>query len=183
MLMTILLMAIVLLAITGGIMVARNTYREISRKADAQTLLSTTISAVTEDISGAADFRTYTASGGSGANGGFSTLSFKTPNRGYRIVYRNAGYGGSGSGTKNGIYVVPMTGGSKPDTGKEVPLVTEKTETLDLYTEITLTNGDTEASKGDPVSVVKAEIQVFSHSMGNGEPVEKGVVYIRTAES
>lgn len=177
-LVTILIMTIVLSAITGGMMVARNAYRELSRKADAQTLLATSVSVITEDLSGASDFET--------APSDCVDYSFKTTARGYRIAYRNAGSGSTdGSGNtsgEKGIYVQPMLTGTDVNTSIETPLVTQKTSTLDLYTKIEIKDAAADGEK--PCSVVKVTVNVYSTllSTGDDDPVEKGVVYIRTAE-
>ena len=50
-LMTVVLIGLITMAMAGGIAAAKNVYQRISLRADAQTLLATTVSAVTEDLS------------------------------------------------------------------------------------------------------------------------------------
>lgn len=186
--MTVLIMTIVMAAITAGVITARNVYLRISRKADAQTLLATTVSALTADFSNATRFGRET--NGDGNDNG----TFFTTNRSYSIYYLNNGKG-SGS-TDKGIYVVPYING-KAESSKKTPLVTQKTQTLDLYAVITAekpTDGAEPAagtsqtkcfnheSHADGDGTVTFWVAVYSTMDGISNPVEKAYVCVHTAE-
>ena len=64
-LMTVVLIGLVTMAMAGGIVAARNVYQRISLRADAQTLLATTVSAVTEDLSSVSSCDALQSSGSS----------------------------------------------------------------------------------------------------------------------
>lgn len=60
MLVTVLLMSIVLAAVTAGVTTSLRLYREIRKKADAQTLLSTAVMAVSENLYYSRDYQNGT---------------------------------------------------------------------------------------------------------------------------
>lgn len=157
-LMTVVLIGLITMAMAGGIVAAKNVYQRISLRADAQTLLATTVSAVTEDLSSVSSCDALQSSGSSqqtviliqddGTPVG-SNAFFYAESRGYRMQYQNGSYGngasrdgtsGSGvSGTgasggntgteaQKGIQVVP-----KDNEGGSIPLLPDKVQTRGLY--------------------------------------------------
>lgn len=128
MLATVLIMSLVTLAIAGGITTAVRVYRQITLKADAQTLLATSIAALntdlaSADISGLAvqkdadgnpveNDHTYTPSGDS--------MKFYSVDRGYAVNIHN------GEGDQAGQIMVTDS----------IPLVSARTRTFDLHNQI-----------------------------------------------
>lgn len=156
-LMTVVLIGLITMAMAGGIVAAKNVYQRISLRADAQTLLATTVSAVTEDLSSVSSCDALQSSGSSqqtvtliqDGNLAESTAFFYAESRGYRMQYRNGSYGNgaSGNGTsgsgasgtgasggntgteaQKGIQVVP-----KDNEGGSIPLLPDKVQTRGLY--------------------------------------------------
>ena len=64
-LMTVVLIGLITMAMAGGIVAAKNVYQRISLRADAQTLLATTVSVVTEDLSSVSSCDALQSSGSS----------------------------------------------------------------------------------------------------------------------
>ena len=157
-LMTVVLIGLITMAMAGGIVAAKNVYQRISLRADAQTLLATTVSAVTEDLSSVSSCDALQSSGSSqqtvtliqdDGNPVESNAFFYAESRGYRMQYRNGSYGtgASGNGTSGsgasgtgasggntgteahkGIQVVP-----KDNEGGSIPLLPDKVQTRGLY--------------------------------------------------
>lgn len=157
-LMTVVLIGLITMAMAGGIVAAKNVYQRISLRADAQTLLATTVSAVTEDLSSVSSCDALQSSGSSqqtvtliqdDGNPVESNAFFYAESRGYRMQYRNGTYGNgaSGNGTsgsgasgtgasggntgteaQKGIQVVP-----KDNEGGAIPLLPDKVQTRGLY--------------------------------------------------
>ena len=151
-LMTVVLIGLITMAMAGGIVAAKNVYQRISLRADAQTLLATTVSAVTEDLSSVSSCDALQSSGNSQTEAALirdgnlaeSTAFFYVESRGYQMQYQNGSYGngtsGSGaSGTgasggntgteaQKGIQVVP-----KDNEGGSIPLLPDKVQTRGLY--------------------------------------------------
>ena len=146
-LMTVVLIGLITMAMAGGIVAAKNVYQRISLRADAQTLLATTVSAVTEDLSSVSSCDALQSSGSSqqtvtliqDGNLAESTAFFYAESRGYRMQYRNGTYGNGASGTgasggntgteaQKGIQVVP-----KDNEGGSIPLLPDKVQTRGLY--------------------------------------------------
>lgn len=106
-LMTVVLIGLITMAMAGGIVAAKNVYQRISLRADAQTLLATTVSAVTEDLSSVSSCDALQSSGSSQqevtliwkGNLAESTAFFYAESRGYRMQYRNGSYGNGASGS------------------------------------------------------------------------------------
>jgi len=117
-LITVALLSIVFLAISGGFVVFTRAYKSITRKANAQVMLSTAIMQVTDDFKNATVYYS-------------STNAFETSSRGYLIKYVQD--------TSKGIIVQPFNQSTgKPDsTLKEIPLLTSKTNTDNMYTDFT----------------------------------------------
>ncbi len=138
MLMTVLLISLVGMAITGGIVAARNVYQRISLRADAQTLLATTVSALTEDL---ASVTSCTDADGKDVvqgedksknvvvdlivNGETENIYVYAGSRGYQMQYKNGTYKND---TEKAILIVP-----KMQTGAEIPLLPKKVQTRGLY--------------------------------------------------
>ena len=144
-LMTVVLIGLITMAMAGGIVAAKNVYQRISLRADAQTLLATTVSAVTEDLSSVSSCDALQSSGSSqqtvtliqDGNLAESTAFFYAESRGYRMQYRNGTYGTYGTGAsggntgteaQKGIQVVP-----KDNEGGSIPLLPDKVQTRGLY--------------------------------------------------
>lgn len=151
-LMTVVLIGLITMAMAGGIVAAKNVYQRISLRADAQTLLATTVSAVTEDLSSVSSCDALQSSGSSqqavtlirDGNPVEPAAFFYAESRGYRMQYRNGTYGNgaSGNGTsgtgasggntgaeaQKGIQVVP-----KDNEGGSIPLLPDKVQTRGLY--------------------------------------------------
>lgn len=163
-LMTVVLIGLITMAMAGGIVAAKNVYQRISLRADAQTLLATTVSAVTEDLSSVSSCDALQSSGGSqqtvtliqdDGNPVESNAFFYAESRGYRMQYRNGTYGNGTSGTgasggntgteaQKGIQVVP-----KDNEGGLIPLLPDKVQTRGLYAYIKSLSVTKPQSKGD----------------------------------
>ena len=167
-LMTVVLIGLITMAMAGGIVAAKNVYQRISLRADAQTLLATTVSAVTEDLSSVSSCDAMQSSGSSQQETALiqegtpvgSNAFFYAESRGYRMQYRNGiyGNGASGNGTsgtgasggntgaeaQKGIQVVP-----KDNEGGSIPLLPDKVQTRGLYAYIESLSVTKPQSKGD----------------------------------
>ena len=173
-LMTVVLIGLITMAMAGGIVAAKNVYQRISLRADAQTLLATTVSAVTEDLSSVSSCDALQSSGSSqqtvtliqdDGNPVESNAFFYAESRGYRMQYQNGSYGtgASGNGTsgsgasgtgasggntgteaQKGIQVVP-----KDNEGGSIPLLPDKVQTRGLYAYIESLSVTKPQSKGD----------------------------------
>lgn len=167
-LMTVVLIGLITMAMAGGIVAAKNVYQRISLRADAQTLLATTVSAVTEDLSSVSSCDALQSSGSSQqavtliekGNPVEPAAFFYAESRGYRMQYRNGTYGNeaSGNGTsgngasggntgaeaQKGIQVVP-----KDNEGGLIPLLPDKVQTRGLYAYIESLSVTKPQSKGD----------------------------------
>lgn len=162
-LMTVVLIGLITMAMAGGIVAAKNVYQRISLRADAQTLLATTVSAVTEDLSSVSSCDALQSSGSSQQEAALiengtpvgSNAFFYAESRGYRMQYRNGIYGNGASGTgasggntgaeaQKGIQVVP-----KDNEGGSIPLLPDKVQTRGLYAYIESLSVTKPQSKGD----------------------------------
>lgn len=167
-LMTVVLIGLITMAMAGGIVAAKNVYQRISLRADAQTLLATTVSAVTEDLSSVSSCDALQSSGSSqqevtliwDGNPVEPAAFFYAESRGYRMQYRNGiyGNGASGNGTsgtgasggntgaeaQKGIQIVP-----KDNEGGSIPLLPDKVQTRGLYAYIESLSVTKPQSKGD----------------------------------
>lgn len=167
-LMTVVLIGLITMAMAGGIVAAKNVYQRISLRADAQTLLATTVSAVTEDLSSVSSCDALLSSGSSQTEAALiengtpvgSNAFFYAESRGYRMQYRNGiyGTGASGNGTsgtgasggntgaeaQKGIQIVP-----KDNEGGSIPLLPDKVQTRGLYAYIESLSVTKPQSKGD----------------------------------
>lgn len=157
-LMTVVLIGLITMAMAGGIVAAKNVYQRISLRADAQTLLATTVSAVTEDLSSVSSCDALQSSGSSQTEAALiqegtpvgSNAFFYAESRGYRMQYRNGIYGTGASGgntgaeAQKGIQVVP-----KDNEGGSIPLLPDKVQTRGLYAYIESLSVTKPQSKGD----------------------------------
>lgn len=178
-LMTVVLIGLITMAMAGGIVAAKNVYQRISLRADAQTLLATTVSAVTEDLSSVSSCDALQSSGSSqqtvtliqdDGNPVESNAFFYAESRGYRMQYRNGTYGNgtsgtgaSGNGTSgSGASGTGASGGNtgteaqkgiqvvpKDNEGGSIPLLPDKVQTRGLYAYIESLSVTKPQSKGD----------------------------------
>ena len=176
--MTVVLIGLITMAMAGGIVAAKNVYQRISLRADAQTLLATTVSAVTEDLSSVSSCDALQSSGSSQqavtliqyGNPVEPAAFFYAESRGYRMQYRNGSYGNgaSGNGTsgsgasENGASGMGASGGNtgteaqkgiqvvpKDNEGGSIPLLPDKVQTRGLYAYIKSLSVTKPQSKGD----------------------------------
>ncbi len=125
MLVTVLLMSLATLAVAAGVTAAVRTYRSMTLKAEAQTLLGTAIASVDDDFA-SADLSTLTI--------GENEASFFSGNRGYEVHIHNDG---------DTIYLTDAQS-SSPDSDNSksasasgaIPIVTTKTRTQNLKLQI-----------------------------------------------
>lgn len=177
-LMTVVLIGLITMAMAGGIVAAKNVYQRISLRADAQTLLATTVSAVTEDLSSVSSCDALQSSGSSQTEAALiqngspvgSKAFFYAESRGYRMQYRNGSYGtgASGNGTSGsgasgtGVSEMGASGGNtgteaqkgiqvvpKDNEGGSIPLLPDKVQTRGLYAYIESLSVTKPQSKGD----------------------------------
>lgn len=111
MLMAVLIIALTLSFIGGGITVIKDAYMKITLRAEAQTLLSTVITVVSSELQNADEVQKV------GENGENSYWSFYSFERGYRMYFENK---------KDNIYIKTEV------LSEEFPLLTEKTITSGL---------------------------------------------------
>lgn len=194
-LMTVVLIGLVTMAMAGGIVAARNVYQRISLRADAQTLLATTVSAVTEDLSSVSSCDALQSSGSSQTEAALiqegnsvgSNAFFYAESRGYRMQYRNGiyGNGASGNGTsgtgasggntgaeaQKGIQIIP-----KDNEGGSIPLLPDKVQTRGLYAYIESLSVTKPQSKGDG-GYFTLKIQIKNGKKGD-QVVEEATVCV-----
>ena len=194
-LMTVVLIGLITMAMAGGIVAAKNVYQRISLRADAQTLLATTVSAVTEDLSSVSSCDALQSSGSSQQAVTLiekgkpvePAAFFYAESRGYRMQYRNGiyGNGASGNGTsgtgasggnagteaQKGIQVVP-----KDNEGGSIPLLPDKVQTRGLYAYIESLSVTKPQSKGDG-GYFTLKIQIKNGKKGD-QVVEEATVCV-----
>lgn len=194
-LMTVILIGLITMAMAGGIVAAKNVYQRISLRADAQTLLATTVSAVTEDLSSVTSCDALQSSGSSQTETALiengtpvgSNAFFYAESRGYRMQYRNGiyGNGASGNGTsgtgasggntgaeaQKGIQIVP-----KDNEGGSIPLLPDKVQTRGLYAYIESLSVTKPQSKGDG-GYFTLKIQIKNGKKGD-QVVEEATVCV-----
>lgn len=194
-LMTVVLIGLITMAMAGGIVAAKNVYQRISLRADAQTLLATTVSAITEDLSSVTSCDALQSSGSSQTEAALiqegtlvgSNAFFYAESRGYRMQYRNGIYGngatengtsgtgasGGNTGTEaqKGIQVVP-----KDNEGGSTPLLPDKVQTRGLYAYIESLSVTKPQSKGDG-GYFTLKIQIKNGKKGD-QVVEEATVCV-----
>jgi Tfp pilus assembly protein PilV len=121
-LVTILLLSIILSAVVAGIPAVMSAYREVRLKADAQTLLATAVTAVTDELRYAENVQ-YS-----------SDYSFYSSKRSATIELVSVNNAADSS--DNGIYV-RKTNAAADENSKDIPLLTKQTQTLGLYASLT----------------------------------------------
>ncbi|MCC6093855.1 MAG: hypothetical protein LIV24_02345 [Eubacterium sp.] len=174
MLVTVLLMSLATLAIAAGITAAVRTYREMTLKADAQTLLGTAIAAIDDDFA-TADLSTLQIDSDTDGSSKAAEVSFFSGNRGYSVHIHNDADtvyvtdadtgtdGASGSGGTSGTGSSADTTGTSDATGA-IPLVTAKTRTLNLRLQISDIS-ITPARTKDNSKTVQAFNPYFTYTM------------------
>lgn len=194
-LMTVVLIGLITMAMAGGIVAAKNVYQRISLRADAQTLLATTVSAVTEDLSSVSSCDALQSSGSSQQAVALiekgkpvePAAFFYAESRGYRMQYRNGAYGNGASGNgasgtgasggntgaeaQKGIQVVP-----KDNEGGSIPLLPDKVQTRGLYAYIESLSVTKPQSKGDG-GYFTLKIQIKNGKKGD-QVVEEATVCV-----
>ena len=121
-LVTILLLSIILSAVVAGIPAVMSAYREVRLKADAQTLLATAVTAVTDELRYAEDVQ-------------YSTdYTFYSSKR--SAVIELVSVSNADDSSDNGIYVRKPNTAADENT-KDNPLLTKQTQTLGLYASLT----------------------------------------------
>lgn len=194
-LMTVVLIGLITMAMAGGIVAAKNVYQRISLRADAQTLLATTVSAVTEDLSSVTSCDALQSSGSSQqavtliqeGNPVEPAAFFYAESRGYRMQYRNGTYGNgtsvngtSGTGAsggntgaeaQKGIQIIP-----KDNEGGSIPLLPDKVQTRGLYAYIESLSVTKPQSKGDG-GYFTLKIQIKNGKKGD-QVVEEATVCV-----
>jgi hypothetical protein len=166
-LISVLLLTIVLTAVVGGSQMLLRVYHNVRIKADAQTLMSTAMLAITDDLYTAKDWDTADASVTSNAGADLDhTDSFMCEKQHGRIYYENA---------------------VEPDTGKHTilrkgsinnQLVTDKTQSLDLNLELTGFTCKRDPEYGSLIFTVG--IEVFSGSEENKTILEQQEFTVRS---
>ena len=116
MLMVVLILSLIIVVLGSGVMVVKNAYEKITVKAEAQTLLSTTITKVTDEFR----FSKYIKDDGT------DPVKFTSGNQGYEIWFEN----GDDTKGNRGILMCANGGGS-------VQLLTDKTMTSRLTPKMT----------------------------------------------
>lgn len=204
-LMTVVLIGLITMAMAGGIVAAKNVYQRISLRADAQTLLATTVSAVTEDLSSVSACDALQSSGSSQqavtliekGNPVEPAVFCYAESRGYRMQYRNGTYGNgtSGTGTSgsgasgNGTSGTGASGGNtgteaqkgiqvvpKDNEGGSIPLLPDKVQTRGLYAYIESLSVTKPQSKGDG-GYFTLKIQIKNGKKGD-QVVEEATVCV-----
>ena len=204
-LMTVVLIGLITMAMAGGIVAAKNVYQRISLRADAQTLLATTVSAVTEDLSSVSSCDALQSLGSSQTEAALiqegtpvgSNAFFYAESRGYRMQYRNGSYGNeaSGNGTSgsgasgNGASGTGASGGNtgteaqkgiqvvpKDNEGGSIPLLPDKVQTRGLYAYIKSLSVTKPQSKGDG-GYFTLKIQIKNGKKGD-QVVEEATVCV-----
>ncbi len=116
-LVTVLIMSIVMMAVAGGAVVVQRVYHDVRLRADAQTLLSTTVMAVSEDLYYCDDIEL--------GDGGI-VAGLYPENRKYRVQFRNH----DGNIERRSL----ETEGQTKD--EDIKVITNRTRTLGLSVEL-----------------------------------------------
>ncbi len=166
-LVTILLMAIVLSAVTGGLEAARRAYQSVRLKADAQMLLATTITEISTEFERTDDIVINDRNKN-------AINSFYSERRGGVVEFRNDGWNG-------GINNVGITITNLYESGSFVELVTDDTRgAKTLYTKFEKKNKNDVNDPGVPFFVgeirsdkslsgyIQYTIKVYNHKVSNG---------------
>lgn len=156
------IMSLVTLAIAAGAVTAVRVYKQLSIKANAQTLLATSITAMSDEFEHAVvdDAESEkTEKKAITIDGDKKGCSFLSEKRGVEIKISN--------NSTDGIYVNAQA---------SLPLVTKKTNTYDLYTEVSDISVSTTGDLiGYTISVRSASTAEYP------DAIESQRVYVRTA--
>ena len=142
-LMAVLIMSIIFTAVGGGVVVMQNNYRKVTLRAQAQTLLSTTVSAINAELESATGIVPEPSTTA------VDVSCFYSSRRNAMLKFVNMGDGSSSD--SDGSNTPPLSGvcvaytdskgeSLKDALGKDLviiePLVSDKARTADLYAEI-----------------------------------------------
>ena len=172
-LVTVLILSIAVAAAAGGAAVAYNVYKQVREKADAETLLSTSVLAVSGELYEAADVTVEGTSSSTETASQTETTGkvayFYNGDLNYNEVIANS----TNSSSEKGIYHQYLD----VDTGNEVsndPAVADKTQPLDLYAQLS-SDGIEYLGNGR----FRFTIQVFKGT-DSSKPVDQQTVYVRS---
>lgn len=116
-LLVVLILSIIVVVIGGGIVVVKNAYERITLKSEAQVLLSTNITKVTDELRFASEIDT--------SDSQIGVPTFTSGNMGYKIYLCND--------ESNGICYSCI---ASQQASKKIPLLTDKTLTSGLVPEV-----------------------------------------------
>lgn len=158
-LITVTLIGVVFLAVSGGFIAYQKAYTNITKKANAQTLLSTAINEITNDLRNADPSQIN-------ENG-----SFYTSARGYAIYYAED--------LSMGILVKPEDGDT--DALRSMPLVTNKTNTEGLYTYLEYNGAKTnlQYDKTDDKTAGVFTFTISVYDLQSGKALETQQISVR----
>ena len=161
-LMTVVLIGLVTAAMAAGIAAAQRVYKRISLKADAQTLLATTVSALTEDLASASEWDP-------------DDQTFYSSHRGYEMSYVE----GSDSKGKNEIKIQPYI--QKQAAGAPISLLPERVQTKSLYAKIKGTDEKGTIKQedcADGTHYFRLTVEVWSTESSYQNPIESEEICI-----
>jgi prepilin-type N-terminal cleavage/methylation domain-containing protein len=182
-LVTVIIFSVVLLAVTAGSAASYRVYKQVREKADAETLLSTAVLAVCEDLYNASDVVTEASTAVIPSDGGFSPVKyFYNAALGYNETFTNESAlktqtketsknSGKTVITKNYYSGTPADPGNADSTD---PAVADKTQALDLYAVIDEKDFQYDAGR----HCFRFTVTVYRvGDAGNGKPVTKQTAY------
>ncbi len=122
-----LVMGLLACFIGGGVVVVKNAYEKITLKAEAQTLLSTTMTSVMDDLRFATNIE----------GDSIDNLVFDSGSRGYRMSFYDTASDSDTINDADGICVKPAFDDDDGDDDVPLPIVTSKAQTHQLSTALT----------------------------------------------
>lgn len=137
-LVTVAIFSIVLVAVTTGSTAAYHVYKKVSEKADAETLLSTSILAVSEDLYNASD---VVLQGDTDESSFGTVLYFYNKALNYNENFSNESDSSDSSKTIINRKLWKIDEEVTPDTDAKNPVIADKTQTLGLYAKLDSTIG------------------------------------------
>lgn len=145
MLTVLLVMGLLFSFVGGGVVVVKTAYDNITLQAEAQTLASTTLTAVMDDLRFAVEIK------GDAGTGDITAVKFDSLSRNYRMGFVND--------ASNGICVQPINKNSADDSDMApIPVVTAETMTSRLITQMTSLAYQYDAAYGTEVFTVTVEV-------------------------
>lgn len=145
MLTVLLVMGLLFSFVGGGVVVVKTAYDNITLQAEAQTLASTTLTAVMDDLRFAVEIQ------GDGTSGNIEDVEFDSLSRNYRMSFVNH--------SDDGICVQPNKMNSVDDSKMAaIPVVTGETMTNRLYTKMTALTYQNNPDYGTDVFTVTIEV-------------------------